>query len=100
MSKVKEFMFELADKLGKNPDEVTQEDFEKELIERFASKDLIHLCKCNNCDIIYEDLNPQIDSKLYPFNNQEPLIPITDDGGFMWACPKCQTDSYLQDNIN
>lgn len=61
------------------------------------------LCYCNNCETIYEDMNPQVEAKEYPETNSfEPLQWVTDkdDGEACWLCPKCRTDGYLRDEIS
>jgi len=56
------------------------------------------LCKCNNCEGIFEDLNPQINAKEYPDKaGIEPLKQFEDEGGFFFGCPNCETDGYLVD---
>lgn len=96
MGKIKEFMFELADKLGKKPDEVTQDDFEKELVERFG----VHLCKCNNCMCTFIDTNPQINTKKYKDDGYRSLALLEDEDGYIHGCPNCFTDAYLVDYEN
>lgn len=96
MSKIKEFMFELADKLGKQPDEVTQEDFEKELIERFG----VNLCHCNSCNDIFIDTNPKVNVKKYKDEGYRSLVLLEGSGGNLHGCPDCKTDAYLVDYKN
>jgi hypothetical protein len=95
MSKIKEFMFELADKLGKQPDEVTQDDFEKELVERFG----VHLCTCNNCMCTFIDTNPDVNTKKYKDDGYRSLV-ILDGKEHLHGCPDCLTDVYLVDYEN
>lgn len=61
-----------------------------------------YLCKCNNCDSILVDENPQTGAikKKVPkdFEYMESLWDIGAEMWF-WACPKCKTDDYLTDNI-
>lgn len=63
------------------------------------------LCTCNQCGIVYEDMNPQVDAKDYPDGlGYEPLIKlypdITDLSTGYWGCPKCCTDSFLSDTVD
>lgn len=57
------------------------------------------LCKCNNCESILIDENPQIGAKeLEVPGNAKEMIQVQEDGGtFFWACPECKTDEYLMD---
>ena len=96
MSKIKEFMFQLADKLGKEPNEVTQEEFEKELTERFG----VNLCRCNNCMSILVDTNPQVGAKKYKDKGYRSLVLLEDNEGYLHGCPDCKTDAYLVDYEN
>ena len=69
------------------------------------------LTTCGNCENVYEDMNPGDDSIDYPdslierFKIQElPTINLLDDKGnkedIGYGCPNCNTDGYLQDNVN
>lgn len=61
------------------------------------------LCTCNNCGNIWEDMNPQTDSKNYPDTPDfKPLKWIREDGtnDWFWGCPKCETDGFLSDDVN
>lgn len=60
-----------------------------------------YLCKCNMCETIMFDENPnpimgqeKINLDLYP--EIENMEQITNDDVF-WGCPKCKTDDYLID---
>lgn len=69
-----------------------------------------NLCKCNNCDLILVDKNPQVDaiehSVFLNTNKQwvnkdgievaEMQFLDGDDESF-WGCPICETDDYLTD---
>jgi hypothetical protein len=56
-----------------------------------------NICKCNNCDTILIDENPQINAKEYVLKGGEKKMRwFKKDGGF-WGCPKCETDGYLKD---
>jgi hypothetical protein len=58
----------------------------------------VQLCKCNNCDTIMFDENPQvINTKFEIPLNTEHMIQIEEDESFYWACPKCKTDAHLID---
>lgn len=62
------------------------------------------LCKCNNCGTVMLDNNPQVGAplfevKIWSIHSMEYVKPNKDEEGF-WACPKCQTDDYLTDEIN
>ena len=65
--------------------------------------DLVPLCRCNHCDGIYIDNNPQIGAKLYPNIGYLELEMFYEEIGQTetgyWGCPVCRTDSYLSDEI-
>ncbi len=61
-----------------------------------------NLCKCNKCDSVLIDQNPQIGAKEYPLTGIELDMQWT--GGLVenkdepkWVCPICMTDDYLVD---
>jgi hypothetical protein len=60
------------------------------------------LCYCNNCEFVFEDMNPADNSPDFsddlPFGPLE-IIKDEEDGPeeFFWACPNCKTDEYLSD---
>lgn len=66
-----------------------------------------NLCKCNNCDNILIDQNPQVDAKEYELTGNElemqffgggvDPMPEDMDSGLFWGCPVCLTDGYLMD---
>lgn len=57
-----------------------------------------YLCKCNNCEVIYEDMNPQVNATKHEVLTViEPLIQIEENEEVFWGCPTCKTDSYLTD---
>lgn len=64
----------------------------------------MYLCRCNNCDEIWEDINPSEDS--FDFDPDEldetyfPLELFEDEDGKFWGCPICETDAYLIDFKN
>ena len=55
-----------------------------------------NICKCNNCDNILIDKNPQVDAKEYDLNGTE-LDMFYDSSETAWVCPVCNTDDYLTD---
>lgn len=63
-----------------------------------------YLCKCNMCDAIMFDENPNVNSIPIAVTTIEKpinhMIQLRDDSGFYWACPNCLTDSYLMDLTN
>jgi len=62
---------------------------------------MINLCKCNNCDSILIDKNPQINAKEYDEKSDDVIkaseMIQLDDDGYYWACPVCMTDEFLDD---
>lgn len=57
-----------------------------------------YLCKCNNCDTILVDRNPQENAFKLPLQgNEEEMECIKDEDGVFWGCPHCKTDGYLMD---
>lgn len=65
----------------------------------------VNLCKCNNCDTILLDQNPQIDAERYEVNGnfsetfgtvEEMQYDDSGENGY-WICPICETDEYLRD---
>ena len=56
------------------------------------------LCKCNNCDSILIDHNPQTGAKMFPVpNNVLYQVLLKDEFESFWGCPECKTDEYLTD---
>ena len=54
-----------------------------------------NLCKCNMCDSILIDQNPQVGAKEYKLKGTEiEMQYISDDE---WVCPICEVDDYLID---
>lgn len=49
------------------------------------------ICKCNNCNNLYWDSNPQTEQRQY----DDELIQLDELENY--NCPKCGTDAYLQD---
>jgi len=60
------------------------------------------LCKCNNCEAILVDENPQVGAPVLevPKGVLYMVKVNIDDEGMYWACPRCQTDAYLTDITN
>ncbi len=66
-----------------------------------------NLCKCNKCDAVLIDQNPQIGAAEYDLEEGgyatgvgevDEMQYLKDNGGDMfWACPNCETDEYLID---
>lgn len=59
------------------------------------------ICTCNQCGNIYADPNPASESIEYPDNIFIDILPMIkcNDGDFTYACPVCETDGNLMDNI-
>jgi len=57
------------------------------------------LCKCNNCERLLIDENPQVDAQKIEIGNQKvhSMEWIEDGEDSFWACPHCLTDAYLTD---
>lgn len=48
------------------------------------------------------DENPHTNSAPNAYNYEGPIenmLQMEDEGGFFWACPKCETDAYMRDGI-
>lgn len=61
-----------------------------------------YLCKCNNCNSILLDQNPQtgaVKQELSRFPTIKHMKYVKNGEDSFWACPICQTDEYLTDNI-
>lgn len=61
-----------------------------------------NLCRCNMCDSILIDENPQTDSPLYDLKDYpqaKKMVQFHEDDDWFWGCPECKTDAYLQDEI-
>ncbi len=52
-----------------------------------------NLCKCNNCDNLFIDTNPQANAKLF----HVAYLGLNQLENH--KCPICNTDAYLQDEI-
>lgn len=59
------------------------------------------LCKCNNCERLLIDENPQVNAKKVEVGNKRvhTMVYINDYDNSFWGCPYCLTDAYLTDNI-
>lgn len=61
-----------------------------------------NLCKCNNCDSILIDQNPQTGAKEHILAGNELEMQfmqglVENEEDLFWACPICLTDGYLTD---
>ena len=52
-----------------------------------------YICKCNNCDNLYIDTNPQVGAKKYDVDY------LNLDDLYDHKCPKCKVDDYLDDSV-
>ena len=58
------------------------------------------LCKCNKCDTIYIDTNPQVGVAQFKAPTNTPTLTVQYDefsADYFKGCPKCKTDGYLID---
>ena len=58
-----------------------------------------YLCKCNMCDSILIDENPQVNAKKHAVDI-ENVAPMSKNNEGQWVCPVCGTDGYLTDYIS
>ena len=59
---------------------------------------MANLCKCNLCNVVLIDENPQIGAIDYELNGSElTMVQFNEEGDYVWGCPKCETDDYLID---
>ena len=62
-----------------------------------------YLCKCNKCEHILIDKNPQTGAKKHTLTGNEQELAllldpeISNERIFFWGCPYCLTDDYLVD---
>lgn len=69
-----------------------------------------NLCRCNNCNLVLVDQNPQIGalpSKVFSDKDGQWVLQdgetevaemqYSEEG--YWLCPVCETDEFLQDEI-
>jgi hypothetical protein len=55
-----------------------------------------NLCKCNNCDTVLIDQNPQIGAPELNLTGDEQEMQYDSSYGG-WVCPNCMVDDYLVD---
>ena len=64
------------------------------------------ICTCNNCSTLFEDMNPGESNLEYSDHmpvQQMVQLSLEQNGSKAdpyWGCPNCNTDDYLEDNIN
>lgn len=67
------------------------------------STDRVHLCSCDNCNILIIDENPQVGAKTYKVEDLKtaphPMSLITNGEETFWGCPSCNTDAFLSDCV-
>jgi len=57
-----------------------------------------YLCKCNNCETVMIDENPQTNAEKHPLTGKEVEMEyFYEKGDRCWGCPVCKTDAYLKD---
>lgn len=58
-----------------------------------------YLCKCNNCDEVFIDTNPQTNAIIHELtgNERKLTIQVDSDGEWFTGCPNCKDDGYLTD---
>lgn len=65
-----------------------------------------NLCKCNNCDLLLVDKNPQVVAKVYDIfedsdrqwvNSENIEVAEMDYFNDSWGCPICESDNFLID---
>ena len=59
------------------------------------------ICKCNNCERLLIDENPQIGTEKVEIENirVHTMVWIEEENDSFWACPHCLTDDYLTDKF-
>lgn len=57
------------------------------------------LCRCNNCERLLIDENPQSGAEKIEVGNMKvhSMEWIEEENEGYWACPHCLTDAYLTD---
>lgn len=55
-----------------------------------------NLCKCNNCNRLLIDRNPQDGASTFEVP-RDLLETVKIEEENSWGCPKCKTDQYLTD---
>jgi len=79
------------------------DELEELIYENKPTDEEVNLCKCNRCDLVMLDKNPQINAPTYKVNlfKIEDMQYLKDNGGdYFWACPTCESDEYLTDEIS
>jgi rubredoxin len=56
-----------------------------------------YLCKCNNCENVFIDENPQVGVPLHKVEIGQFGSLLFDGMELAWVCPVCKTDGYLAD---
>ena len=81
-----------------NQEEFISEKKAREWLNGASFYERDYLCKCNNCDTIMRDENPQNGAKKHLLSGiEESMEQLEDEDGVFWGCPKCLTDDYLKD---
>lgn len=60
------------------------------------------LCRCNSCDAILIDENPQLNAPLLdvPIGALSMVqLEIEEEGCIYWVCLNCETDEFLTDLV-
>lgn len=59
------------------------------------------ICKCNNCDQRYIDLNPKEGAlRVQNAERLKELLLMEKEWERFYACPECETDAYLADILD
>lgn len=56
-----------------------------------------NFCKCENCETVMFDENPQVDAKEYADVDFPNAVCMSRDEYGYPCCPVCMTDEYLVD---
>jgi len=58
----------------------------------------VHLCRCNKCNNVLIDHNPQINAMVHKLKGDElEMEQFDDNGDYFFGCPICETDEFLID---
>lgn len=58
------------------------------------------LCRCNSCDAILIDENPQVNAPLLDVPiGALGMVQFEDEEEVFWGCPNCETDEFLADLV-
>ena len=57
----------------------------------------VYLCKCNNCETVMVDENPQVNARKHNTYNVDVKAMLFDSNNLCWVCPVCNTDDFLID---